>query len=110
MATFRNAVGALYGTVASTANAVSGGVQAAGTTMIALNSYVQNMASQQQSRMKADNEIFLDELVKAKAAQIAESDLNEQEFRGRSTDHAKFYDAAKIRMQKLLLAKETPAE
>lgn len=107
MSTTRLSFGAVLGTVQSTANAVTGALDAASAGIGMLNSFVTQAADNQRVRQIADKEDFVENLIMEKAEQRATAYLKVEKFCGKSPDHAKHYQGAYERFTQLL---RTPEE
>lgn len=102
MANLRTTVGAVFGTVSTTANVVTGLVNAAGEGINMLDSFVKKSSTEQRARHTADTEDFLDRLIMEKSMESAERNNSALEFCRKSTDHATFYQEAQERYTALL--------
>lgn len=106
MSTTRLSFGAVLGTVQSTANAVTGALDAASAGIGMLNSFVTQAADNQRIRQVADKEDFVEALIMEKAEQRATAYLKVEKFVSKSPDHAKHYQGAYERFTQLLRSPE----
>lgn len=102
MTASRMAFGSILGTVTSAASAVTTTLDSVTAGVGMLNSFVAKAANEQRHRHIADEEVFLDRLIKEKAEESTLADISTKKFMAKSADHAKFYEEHFEKFTKLL--------
>lgn len=102
MATARLTFGTVLDTVSTAATTVTGALNAVATTIGMANSFVEQAASNQQSRILADNETFIDRLIEEKAMEQTAIDLEVETFIAKSERHRFHYEQAHVRYSNIL--------
>ena len=90
----RKALGAIMGTVTTTANTVTSTIDAANKGVGMLNKMVSDAADRQQTRSVLDNHIYTATLHQEKAKELTESRLEVKKFMSQSDDHADMYQTS----------------
>lgn len=101
MATTRHALGSVLGTVVSSAETISGALNAASRGIGMLNAFVEKAASEQEGRHKNDAALFKTQLVIEGAQAEAEMNLEVVKYCKKSSDHATFFGKAYDKFAKL---------
>lgn len=91
MSNARATFASVLGTVTATANTVTTTVSAINDAVGMANRLVKNASTQQEARLKASNESFIDNLIRDMSKQEAEADLREVEFMNKSAEHKTLY-------------------
>lgn len=106
MASSRLTFGAILNTVTTTANTVTTTLDAANKSVGILTAFVDKAATEQRVRHVADQETFLETLIKEKAEERALSDLRAEKFMAQSSAHKQHYQDAYQRFETLLRGKK----
>lgn len=94
MANLRMTLGAVFGAVVSSADAVTNTLSAANQGIGMLNRSVSDAAENQVVRSEYDKKLFKATVRQDKAKELATSRLEIKQFMGQSADHAALYEAA----------------
>jgi hypothetical protein len=94
MATARMSLGSVFGAIGQTAQTLTGTLGAINAGVGMANKAIENMAAQQDDRIKADNKMFKITLANEKSQELAESTMEAAKFRNKSEAHAQAYDQA----------------
>lgn len=98
----RQALGAIMGTVQTTANTISNTIGAANSAIGMLNKSVSDAAERQAIRSTLDNAIFTKTLHQEKAKELTESRLQVKQFMAQSEDHASMYQKSFEELEAIL--------
>jgi len=109
MATARLTFGTVLDTVSTAATTVTGALNAVSTSIGMANAFVEQAALNQQSRIIADNETFIDRLIEEKAMEQTAIDLEVETFIAKSERHRFHYEQAHDRYSKILRKPDSAA-
>ena len=102
MSTTRATFGSLLGTIQTTAMTVTNVLDAANSGVGMLNSYVEDAATKQKARIKIDHAVFLEDLIREKSREEAQSTLNIQKFCSQSAEHKTAYENSYNKFSELM--------
>lgn len=102
MATAKFTLGSVLGAVASTANSVVATLEVGNTLIEKAQLAATTSLTKQRLETKADEEVFLEHLIREKAHEDAMSALRAKDFCKQSADHLQMYQSAYNRFEKLL--------
>jgi hypothetical protein len=106
MSTSRMTLGAVLGTVQTTANTVTATLEAANAAVGMLNTFVTGAAENQRIRAIADQETFIEDLIREKSYEEAQSGLKVEKFIAQSASHKTHYASAYEKFTGLLRKQE----
>lgn len=107
MSSTRLTLGAVLGTVQTTANTLTGTLEAVNAGVGMLNTFVTGAAENQRIRAIADKEVFVESLIKEKAMEESLADLKIKKYMSQSQDHAETFSSNYSKFQSLLRNKST---
>lgn len=106
MSTSRMTLGAVLSTVQSTANTLTNTLDAANSAVGMLNTFVNSAAENQRIRAIADKETFIEDLIREKSFEEAQSGLKVEKFIAQSSAHRTHYQGAYDKFTELLRRSE----
>lgn len=110
MSSSRLTFGAMLSTVTTTANTVTATLEAVNQGVGMLTSYVGNAAEHQKLRQLADNETFVEELIREKSFEETQSTLRVSKFISQSDEHHSAYEKAYNKFNAILRKQSTETQ
>lgn len=102
MSTSRLTFGAVLSTVQTTANTLTNVLDAANASIGMVNTFVTSAAENQQIRAIADKETFIEDLIREKSFEQANSSLRVSKFTQQSNQHKEYFETAYDKYSTLL--------